>query len=194
MGSSSVPRAAITDFQVNQAIEACMRRLPEGLRFAPPGGRAHIARHRQGPTVTSLSLRFGGSHSGCTLDLSCSRLGLERTEAVLRAVAHRCGLVLDSQEPRGPKRGAPKTTNPLGIFGVSAVWRCHRSQTAHLYVVGQIGKAHPNPMAAARSVQKHGLDGALDQVIDHLGLKQAVTPEDREAALQRLRTLFMSPP
>lgn len=78
MGSSSGPRAAITDFQVHQAIEACMRRLPDGLRFAPPGARAHIARQikRHSPSL-SMVLHQSLEDAGRVINMSSARLHAE---------------------------------------------------------------------------------------------------------------------
>jgi hypothetical protein len=147
--------------------------------------RGHIVAIRRNERIEAYQLRIGTGGVGQTRLFSCGKLGgMRKALAAARAAAKEIGLVLGG--PRGGSATGRRTRlSPTPSAGVRFEWHTFAQSTV-LYVVASWRDRKGVSRCTRYSVERHGLQGALDKAIAARISAGAPMP-DRRALLRALR-------
>ncbi len=147
--------------------------------------RGHIVAIRREGQVEAYQLRIGTGGVGQSRLFSCSKHGgLRKAMAAAKATAKELGVVIGG--PRGGSLTGRRTRlSPTPAAGVRFEWLSYPLSTV-LYVVASWRDRHGVSRCTRYSVERHGLQGALDKAIAARISAGAPLP-DRRALLRALR-------
>jgi hypothetical protein len=148
--------------------------------------RGHIVAIRRDGQIEAYQLRIGSGGAGQSRLFSCGKHGgLRKTLAAAKAAAKEMGVVIGG--PRGGSHTGRRTRlSPTPAAGVRFEWLAYAQSTV-LYVVASWRDRHGVSRCTRYSVERHGLQGALDKAIAARISAGAPLP-DRRALLRALRT------
>lgn len=148
--------------------------------------RGHIVAIRRAGEIEAYQLRIGAGGAGQSRLFSSGKHGGQRKAlAAARAAAKEIGLVLGG--PRGGSSSGRRTRlSPTPAAGVRFEWHTF-SQSTVLYVVASWRDRKGVSRSTRYSVERHGLQGALDKAIA-ARVSAGAPPPDRRALLRALRT------
>ena len=146
---------------------------------------AHIVVIRRGDVVEGHQLRINGGGSGLSKFFSAGRYGsAEKARRAAEKAAREMGL--PKPRPRGGSRaGRLLRTSTTGSAGIRFAWTRDTAEPLLRVVASWVDK-RGRPRHTSYSVDRNGLDGALDKAIAARTSAGAPMP-DREALLRRLR-------
>ncbi len=152
----------------------------------PAPQRCHIVAIRRQGVIEAYQLRIGTGGPGQSRLFSCSKHGgMRKALAAARAAARELGLLLGG--PRGGSAVGRRTRlSPTPSAGVRFEWHTFAQSTV-LYVVASWRDRKGVSRCTRYSVERHGLQGALDKAIAARVSAGAPQP-DRRALLRALRT------
>ncbi len=147
--------------------------------------RGHIVAIRRNDQIEAYQLRIGTGGAGQTRLFSCGKHGgMRKALAAARAAAKEIGLMLGG--PRGGSVSGRRTRlSPTPSAGVRFEWHTFAQSTV-LYVVASWRDRKGVSRCTRYSVERHGLQGALDKAIAARISAGAPLP-DRRALLRALR-------
>lgn len=147
--------------------------------------RGHIVAIRRNDQIEAYQLRIGTGGAGQTRLFSCGKHGgMRKALAAARAAAKEIGLMLGG--PRGGSVSGRRTRlSPTPSAGVRFEWHTFAQSTV-LYVVASWRDRKGVSRCTRYSVERHGLQGALDKAIAARISGGAPLP-DRRALLRALR-------
>lgn len=147
--------------------------------------RGHIVAIRRKGQVEAYQLRIGSGGPGQSRFFSCGKHGgMRKAMAAARAAARELGLIIGS--PRGGSASGRRTRlSPTPAAGVRFEWHTFAQSTV-LYVVASWRDRKGVSRCTRYSVERHGLQGALDKAIAARISAGAPLP-DRRALLRALR-------
>lgn len=138
--------------------------------------------------VDGFQLRLGKGGRGDTKFFAVKKHG---GEAKARSAARRLAISLGSPKPAkrgGSAVGRLLKTSKTDAPGIRFVWLDNAAGPA-LTIVGTWVDKDGRPRERKRSVERHGLEGALDQIIA-LRVSAGAPKPDRVALLKKLRQVY----
>lgn len=151
----------------------------------PPGQRAHIVTIRRHGEIEAYQLRVGAGGVGQSKLFSVKKHGgLRKAQAAARAAAKALGLKLGGRRG-GSVMGRRNRRSPTPAAGVRFEWASFAQSTV-LYVVASWRDQNGTYRCTRYSVERNGLQGALDKAIAARTSAGAPLP-DRKALLKALQ-------
>ncbi len=148
--------------------------------------RGHVVAIRRDGQVEAYQLRVGSGGVGQSRLFSCSKHGgMRKALIAARATAREMGVMLNGQRG-GSAAGRRTRLSPTPAAGVRFEWHSFAQSTV-LYVVASWRDRKGVSRCTRYSVERHGLQGALDKAIAARISAGAPLP-DRRALLRALRT------
>lgn len=153
---------------------------------------AHIVTIRRHGEIEGYQLRINGGGAGLSKFFAAGKFGgPEKALRQARRTAREMGL--PKTRPRGGSRAGRLLANsPTPAAGVRFEWTPFAVHTV-LYVVATWRDRQGRPSSTRFSVQRHGLEDALDQAIARRTSCGAPMP-DRAALLKALRKFYRAGP
>lgn len=149
------------------------------------GQRAHIVAIRRHGEIEAYQLRVGSGGPGLSRLFSVRKHGgIRKAMAAAHATAEQLGLVLGGRRGGSPE-GRRTRLSPTPAAGVRFEWQSFPRSTV-LYVVASWRDRGGVARCTRYSVERNGLQGALDKAIAARTSAGAPTP-DRKALLQALQ-------
>lgn len=146
---------------------------------------AHIVVIRREGVIGAYQLRIGSGGPGLSRLFSVGKHGGQRKAlAAARAAAHAAGLTLGGRRGGSPE-GRRTARSPTPAAGVRFEWHAFAQSTV-LYVVASWRDKKGQSRCTRYSVERNGLQGALDKAIAARTSAGAPVP-DRKALLRALR-------
>jgi hypothetical protein len=141
------------------------------------------------PAAPGFQVRAGQGPGQTKFFAAAKHGGLDKARRKAQRYAR--SLAAELQLPP-TRRGILLSNNTSGISGIQFQWRPSRSgESEYLYVCGNYTDATGRPRAFAYSVQRNGLDGAMDKALAVRRKHGAPVPE-RAHALKLLRRAYRS--
>lgn len=146
---------------------------------------AHIVVIRRGDVIEGHQLRINGGGSGLSKFFSSGRYGSpEKARRAAELEARALGLP-KTRRKGGSPQGRVLCTSPTGQAGIRFVWT-HTALEPVLRVHASWMDKRGRPRQTSYSVERNGLEGALDKAL--LARTSCGAPQpDRDALLRQLR-------
>ncbi len=151
--------------------------------------RAHIVPLRESGAVVSYQVRAGKGGPGLSRAFAVRKHdGQANALKAAQRFAKQSGWVV-GEHRRGLEKGQPNKRSRTSAAGIRFEWIDY-STVSVLYVIATWTDATGRARAARRSTAVHGLEGALDVVID-LRVKSGAPKPDRQRLLNELRAAYV---